>query len=268
MNNIPSVLLIDGEISFYQPLTEFFDEEIKAKLFKLSFASTGQQGLKEARKIIEQNNTLLIIETILPYLSGAKLLEILDKEKSPQSNAKAIILSASATNQELQKLKEKYDWIIDGFQKPIDCHNLKKILNSLYGKLPDFFDYEQLDKETAIFIKQKTKEIRLWKNNKTILKTIETGKKIIQIQSILNQEQFKIWIKFESELHHTTLFLIRRVAKVFGQNKERISHSGLKLPVLFLISSKTFSSEMREEIIQLSEQGKILSYQQVRDTYR
>ncbi len=263
MKEIPSVLVVDDEVDFLKPLSEAFAPEIKSERYHMEFVKTGLQGLKEARKITKEENSLLIIDLILPDLSGKRLIEILDEEKTAQSQFKGIVISAHETREKLQELKEKYDWIVDYLPKPIDSVYLKNLVNSLCGQPLVKFKYEQLDRETAAFIRQQTGEIKLWMKQ-TALGAIEAGEKILKIKEKLNHGQFLDWVELELECHYNTVVGLMRAAKVFGPEKERVAQSGLGLSVVYLLSQGNIPPEMREEVIEISESGKALSIGEVK----
>ena len=264
MKTIPEVLLIDDETNFHQPVFETFEKEIKSKHYNLTFAETGLRGLKLARQITSKEKSLLIIDLILPDIPGEKLIKILNEEKKPEDNFKAIIISAHKTIAELQKIKETYDWIIDCLPKPIDSMYLKNLVDNLCEQPLQKFNYEELDPETAKFIRQQTGEIKLWMKQ-TALGAIEAGQKILKIKEKLNYGQFQNWVQSEMECHHNTVLGLMRAAKVFGSDKERIANSGLGLTVVYLLSQGNIPSEMREEVLEISESGTPLSLKEVKN---
>ena len=263
MKETPSVLVIDDEVNFHQPLSEALAQEVESKHYSLNFAQSGLQGLKQARKIIDREDTILIIDMILPDIPGERVIEILDEEKTAQSKFKAILISAHKTIEELRELKDKYDWILDYLPKPVDSIYLKNLINNLCGQPLTKFDYGQLDEETANFIRQRTGEINLW-FKQTALGAIETGEKIIQIKEKLTPDLFSNWCKSELECHYNTVLTLMRAAKVFGQEKEKVIRSGLGPSIIYLLAQGNVDPVLREEVLELGKSGKSFSYKQVK----
>ena len=264
MKAIPSVLVVDDEVDFLQPLSEAFAPEIESGRYYINFVQSGMQGLKEARKITtRRENSLLILDLILPDLPGKRLIEILDEEKTAESDFKAIVISAHETTEKLKELKEKYDWIVDYLPKPLDSVYLKNLINSLYGQSLTKFNYGGLDLETVAFVRQKAGEIKLWMKQ-TALGGIEAGEKLLQIKDIVERGQFQNWVELELECHYNTVVGLMRAARVFGTEKERVAQSGLSLSVVYLLSQGNIPPDMREEVLELSESGQTISINQVK----
>ncbi|MEN9519600.1 MAG: Response regulator receiver domain, partial [Cyanobacteriota bacterium] len=131
MKNLPCVLLIDDETEFQVAFAESLKAETRKKLFRLELASSGRQGLK----IITDNNkqgrkTFAFIDIILPDLQGDKLVAEIGKNNN---DTKGILISAHKSNSELEKIRNKYDWLIDSIPKPLDKDKLKNAVNSFIG---------------------------------------------------------------------------------------------------------------------------------------
>ncbi len=266
MTQIPSVLVIDDEASSYKPLEEAFAEEIKSKPYNLDFAQSGMQGLKRARQIAERDNSLLIIDLILPDLPGDRLIEILNEEKTENINFKAVVISAHETLEKLQQLKDKYDWILDYFPKPLGRIQVQSLVEILFGKpLAQKFDYEQLDPTMADLIRQQTGEINLWLTQ-TAVGAIEVGEKIIKIkEEYLSHGQFQAWVRSELKCHQNTVGNLISAARVFGHRKEEIASSGLVTSVIYQLSKNVIAPEMREKVIREAKSGQVFSVKDVKN---
>lgn len=258
MKNLPSVLLIDDETEFQEAFAESLKAETKKNLFQLELASSGKQGLA----IIKDNNkqgrkTIAFIDIILPDLHGDKLIEKIDKKNN---NTKGILISAHKSDRELEQIRNKYDWLIDSISKPLDKNKLKNAVNTFIGNSElSAFDYASLDRTTAEFLLQETKEIKSL-IKRTVEGIIETGERLQRIKQRLQHGEFMNWVENEIKCHYSTALHFMRVWETFGEQKEQIADIGINVSVLYLLSAPSMPERLRSEIVEMAKAGNLVSF--------
>jgi response regulator of citrate/malate metabolism len=258
MKNLPCVLLIDDETEFQVAFAESLKAETRKKLFRLELASSGRQGLK----IITDNNkqgrkTFAFIDIILPDLQGDKLVAEIGKNNN---DTKGILISAHKSNSELEKIRNKYDWLIDSIPKPLDKDKLKNAVNSFIGN-PNLsvFNYASLDQITAEFLLQETKEIKTLMK-RTVEGIIETGERLQRVKQRLQHGEFMTWVENELKCHYSTALHFMRVWETFGEQKEQIADVGINVSVLYLLSAPSMPEQLRAEIVEMAKAGNPISF--------
>lgn len=258
MKNLPSVLLIDDETDFQEAFVESLKAETKKNLFQLELASSGKQGLA----IIKNNNqqrrkTFAFIDIVLPDILGDELVGEIDRENI---NIKGILISAHKSNRELEQIRNKYDWLVDSISKPLDKDKLKNAIKSFIGNSSiSGFDYASLDKTTAEFLLQETKEIRSL-IKRTAEGIIETGERLYRVKRRIKHGEFQKWIENEIKCHYSTALHFMRVWETFGQKKEQIAEIGINVSVLYLLSAPSMPEELRTEIVEMAKAGNPVSF--------
>ncbi len=258
MKNLPCVLLIDDETEFQEAFAESLKAETKKDLFQLELASSGKQGLK----IINDNNkqgrkTFAFIDIILPDLQGDKLVEEIDRENN---NTKGILISAHKSDRELKQIRDKYDWLIDSISKPLNKNKLKNAVNSFIGNSElSAFNYASLDRSTAEFLLQETKEIKSLMK-RTVEGIIETGERLHRVKQRLKHGEFMAWVENEIKCHYSTVLHFMRVWETFGEQKEQIVDVGINVSVLYLLSAPSMPEQLRAEIVEMAKVGKPVSF--------
>ena len=258
MKNLPSVLLIDDETGFQEAFAESLKAEMKKNLFQLELASTGKQGLA----IINDNNkqgrkTFAFIDIILPDLSGDKLVDEIDKENN---NTKGILISAHKSDPELEQIRDKYDWLVDSITKPLDRDKLINAVRSFIGDSGlSAFNYASLDRPTAEFLLQETKEIKTLMK-RTVEGIIETGERLHRVKQRLQHGEFMTWLENEIKCHYSTALHFMRVWETFGEQKEQIADVGINVSVLYLLSAPSMPEQLRTEIVEMAKAGNPVSF--------
>ena len=258
MKNIPSVLLIDDETDFQQAFAESLKTETKKNLFQLELASTGKQGLAILNKNKEQGNkTFAFIDIILPDILGDELVDKIDRDNK---NTKGILISAHKSDPELEQIRNKYDWLIDSISKPLDKNKLKNAINSFIGNSDlSAFDYASLDRSTAEFLLQETKEIKSLMK-RTVEGIIETGERLHRVKQRLQHGEFMTWVENEIKCHYSTALHFMRVWETFGEQKEQIADVGINVSVLYLLSAPSMPEQLRTEIVEMAKAGNPVSF--------
>lgn len=258
MTNLSSVLLIDDETDFQVAFIEALKIEAKKNLFQLQLASSGKQGLT----IIKNNNqkkikTFAFIDIILPDIMGNELIDQIDQEKI---NIEGVLISAHKSDHELEQIRNQYNWIKDSISKPLNKKTLKNAIrlfindSSISG-----FNYSTLNPETAKFLLQETREIKILVKQ-TTQGIIEIGERLQKVKNKLEHGKFKIWLEHEIQCHYTTALNFMRVSATFGQQKEEITRIGITPSVLYLLSAPSTPEYLITEIIERAKVGNPASF--------
>ncbi|MCX6765626.1 MAG: response regulator [Candidatus Moranbacteria bacterium] len=91
------ILFIEDEEIFL----EMFGEKLRTDGYEVEFARNGAWGLKEA---LAKNFDLIILDVIMPAMTGSELIERLKLEEKTK-NIPLIVLSASVDDEELKKVQ-------------------------------------------------------------------------------------------------------------------------------------------------------------------
>ena len=256
--NLPSVLLIDDEYDFQEAFAESLRIETKKKLLQVDLASTAQQGLA----IIKDNNrqgrkTLAFIDIILPDILGDELVKEIAREAQ---NVRGALISAHKSERELQKIQNKYPWLIDSLTKPIDHNQLKNLIEAFLGNSQlSTFDYAVLDRDTANFVIEETKRIKILMRQ-TVEGIIETGESLHKVKQRLRHGEFMTWVENEIKCHYSTALHFMRVWQTFGDRKEQIAHIGINVSVLYLLSAPSTPEQLRIDIVERAKAGNLVSF--------
>ncbi|MDJ0589175.1 MAG: DUF3102 domain-containing protein [Pleurocapsa sp. MO_226.B13] len=258
MKNLPSVLLIDDETDFQEAFAESLKTETKKNLFQLELASTGKQGLKIIKNNHQQGRkTFAFIDIILPDILGD---ELINEVNGNNNDIKGVLISAHKTNRELEKIINKYDWLIDSLPKPLDKNKLKNAVNLFLGNSNlATFDYTSLDQTTADFVLEETQKIKTLMKQ-TVKGIIETGERLHRVKQRLNHGEFMTWVENEIKCHYSTALHFMRVWQTFGEQKEQISNVGINVSVLYLLSAPSMPAELRTEILEMAKAGNPISF--------
>lgn len=125
------------------------------------------------------------------------------------------------------------------------------------------FDYDTLDAETRIVVKQRTTEIRDLMRN-TAENIVRVGEKLVEVRDRLADGQFEAWIGAEFEWSRRTAYNFISVAEQFGARD--FAQIDIATSALYLLAAPSTPSEVRQELIQRAEAGERITYSQARDT--
>ena len=121
------------------------------------------------------------------------------------------------------------------------------------------FDYASLDRTTAEFLLQETKEIKTLMK-RSIEGIIETGERLQKVKKRLQHGEFMAWVENEVKCHYSTALHFMRVWETFGDQKEQIADAGINVSVLYLLSAPSTSEQLRTEIINMAKSGNPVSF--------
>lgn len=262
MADNPLVLLVDDEKSFRNFFLERLNPEVEQGLIDVKVASNARQGLK----IIKENNNkdnpaLVIIDMILPGMSGEKLVSEINVEAT---QTKGILISAHKPMVELEKIKDNYEWITNCLTKPLTLTVFNQIIRNFLNN-PDLnksalseFGYGNLDGEAIASLREETEKIKSLMK-RTAEDIIEIGGRLEKIKKTLGHGNYKRWIKDQLSLDYTTANNFTKVFKTFSGRKEEVARIGLNVSVLYLMSSRNTPEGFCDEVFQRAEAGYPLS---------
>lgn len=121
------------------------------------------------------------------------------------------------------------------------------------------FDYASLDRTTAEFLLQETKEIKVLMK-RTVEGIIETGERLQRVKKRLQHGEFMAWVENEIKCHYSTALHFMRVWETFGDQKEQIADAGINVSVLYLLSAPSMPEQLRTEIIDMAKSGNPVSF--------
>lgn len=97
-NSKKRILLIEDEEVFI----DLFGKKLRDEGYKVEIAKNGAWGMKEA---LAKHFDLIILDVVMPAMSGSEIIERLKLEEKTK-NIPIIVLSASAADEELAKIKK------------------------------------------------------------------------------------------------------------------------------------------------------------------
>lgn len=256
----------------------FADDEIKAdkvvqKSYKkqlnnidiVDFAGDG----REALEIIEADRSsfgLVLVDLRMSPMGGIELINSLIEKNLP---IKIIIISAYATQEEVNKYVENNEKVLAFLDKSPDM--LKKLneiiqqnfpLDSSVDSLAQDFDYSQLEEETSVFVREQTEEIR-GLMRRTAQGIVDIGQKLLEIKEKLGHGNFLNWLKKEFDWSELTAQRFMQVARQFK------SHNLLDLEIapsaLYILSAPSTQEEVREEALARAQAGEKITYKTAKE---
>ena len=186
----------------------------------------------------------------------------------PEINFPIFVFSAFVPISYLKQEEKSHDNIIGysekPFNEPIFFELRKQQLEKLFNiegstiEAPELksFDYNSLDSEVSIFVREKTREIkRLTK--KAARDIIDIGTYLIEIKEKLGHGNFYNWLEAEFSWGKTTAYNFMRVAKKFkSSNFEDLNF----LPsALYELSSVSTPESAINEAIERAKKGEVIS---------
>ncbi|HLE49353.1 MAG TPA: response regulator [Patescibacteria group bacterium] len=125
VRNIPNLLLVEDD----PVLSKMYTEKFKFEGFNVLTAMNGEDGLRLA---LSENIDLIILDLMLPRLSGSELLAKL-RQDAKGRNTKVIALTNLAEQEERQKVMQLgvLDYLIKAMQTPEEVvEKVKKYLST------------------------------------------------------------------------------------------------------------------------------------------
>lgn len=123
----------------------------------------------------------------------------------------------------------------------------------------NLFDYDALETEARIVVKQRTGEI------KTLVRRaaqdiIEIGQKLIEVKEHLEHGQFGAWLKAEFEWSHMTATRFMQVAE-FAKVNTGVNFAGIQAKALYLLAAPSTPDAARDEALTRAVAGEAITHQ-------
>ena len=119
------------------------------------------------------------------------------------------------------------------------------------------FDYEMLDRQTQITVKQKTFEIKDL-IRQTAQDIIETGQKLTEVKQQLKHGQFRIWLESEFNWSISSATKFMQVSSQF--NNVNLSDLNFATSALYLLAAPSTPESARQYALEIANQGENVTY--------
>ncbi len=116
------ILIIEDQA----PIVNMLKMRLEANNYEVIIAGDGQEGLERARK---ENPSLIILDVMLPKLSGYKVCQLLKAD--PKYNPIPIIISSGRTPQEIKKVSQEVGadaYVSKPFEAEVLLSKMKELL--------------------------------------------------------------------------------------------------------------------------------------------
>lgn len=116
-----NILLVEDNVEIKEALTEVFEEEG----FAVVHAANGQEALEQISRIGEMAISLIVLDLMLPVMTGRELLEILKADLShPRAQIPIVLTSAAGS-----LVDQTASWVSGYVKKPIDLNKLLALVD-------------------------------------------------------------------------------------------------------------------------------------------
>ena len=119
------------------------------------------------------------------------------------------------------------------------------------------FDYEILDRETQIAVKQKTFEIK-GLIRQTAQEIVEIGQKLTEVKRQLKHGQFRSWLKSEFNWSISSATKFMQVSEQF--KNINFTHFNFATSALYVLAAPSTPESAREYALEIASQGENITY--------
>ncbi len=119
-----SILIIDDEEMFCRLVKQNLEETGQ---FSVSFASNGRDGVALAR---EEKPALILLDVMMPQLSGPEVAEILQNDERTQ-NIPVVFLTALAADKDIGETVMRIIGRHPSLAKPVALRDLIEVINTI-----------------------------------------------------------------------------------------------------------------------------------------
>lgn len=119
------------------------------------------------------------------------------------------------------------------------------------------FNYEALDLNTQIRIKQKTSEIKVL-IRQTARNIVEVGQKLSEVKQQLKHGEFRNWLKTEFNLSISSATKFMQVSEKF--KNVNFTHFNFSASALYTLAAPSTPDSAREYALQLASKGENITY--------
>ena len=143
-------------------------------------------------------------------------------------------------------------------QNLVDNSNLESFCEKVsHLSEQDKFNYEILDKQTEISIKQKTNEIKDL-IRQTAKNIITIGKKLSEVKQQLKHGEFRNWLKAEFDWSISSATKFMQVSKQF--KNVNFTHFNFSSSALYILAAPSTPESAREHALKLASRGENITY--------
>ncbi|MDJ0574252.1 MAG: DUF3102 domain-containing protein [Xenococcaceae cyanobacterium MO_234.B1] len=119
------------------------------------------------------------------------------------------------------------------------------------------FDYEILDPETQITVKQKTSEIK-GLIRQTAQEIVEVGQKLAEVKRQLKHGQFRSWLKSEFNWSISSATKFMQVSEQF--KNVNFTHFNFATSALYVLAAPSTPESARKHALEIASQGENITY--------
>lgn len=141
-----------------------------------------------------------------------------------------------------------------------------RVNNSQHSQLGNSFDYDVLEPDRRLVLKQRTEEIkeRLKRSAQDIW---EIGQKLFEVRSQLKHGQLDNWLKAEFGWSRRTAYNFIKVYEAFPE-RATVAQVNIAASALYQLSSPSTPKEVREKFIQKAQEGEKITRQNIRQAVK
>lgn len=119
------------------------------------------------------------------------------------------------------------------------------------------FDYEILDRQTQIRIRQKTAEIK-GLIRQTAQEIVEVGQKLTEVKQHLKHGQFRSWLKSEFNWSISSATKFMQVTEQF--KNVNFTHFNFATSALYVLAAPSTPDSARQDALEIASQGENITY--------
>jgi CheY-like chemotaxis protein len=230
----------------------------------------------EAVEILEKEKNIVIcfLDYVIPKSNTIKYdfeedkpvwgLNLIPRIKELNQNSRIVVYSSRVTRSYLEnEAKEFAGTVTDFLEKPYGVERRKQHYLDAVNAFENIanhksFNYEDLDKQTALIVREKTQLVKdLFK--KSVEDIINIGQYLTEVKQLLKYGQFPSWLEKEIGVTYITAWRMMMIAEKFSSfNLKELNF--LSLSAMYeLIDADVPSSAIDEVVQQAKETGKVLS---------
>ncbi|MDJ0691585.1 MAG: DUF3102 domain-containing protein [Xenococcaceae cyanobacterium MO_188.B32] len=119
------------------------------------------------------------------------------------------------------------------------------------------FDYDILDRQTQITVKQKTSEIK-GLIRQTAQEIVEVGQKLAEVKQQLKHGQFRSWLKNEFNWSVSSATKFMQVSEQF--KNVNFTHFNFATSALYVLAAPSTPDSARQHALKIASQGENITY--------
>jgi 5-methylcytosine-specific restriction endonuclease McrBC regulatory subunit McrC len=139
---------------------------------------------------------------------------------------------------------------------------IQKTADPFMPETLELFDYASLDKDTSVFLQEKTAEVKALMRQ-TVENVIRTGNILIEVKNRLPHGQWENWLNSEFGWAPRTARRMMMVADEF--TSDTLTNLEITTSALYILSAPSTPKETREEAISLAQGGEKVTEAVVKD---